>query len=50
MICFRRLMTLRGRGIPLVFLVLMMIRCRALYNQVTFPLQLLASRLASNFF
>jgi exosortase len=39
---------LRAVAFPLVFLVLMIPLPALLYNQVTFPLQLLASRLASN--
>jgi exosortase len=39
---------LRAMAFPLVFLVLMIPLPALLYNQVTFPLQLLASRLASN--
>jgi len=37
-----------GVSLPLVFLVLMIPLPALIYNQVTFPLQLLASRLASN--
>src|SRR6267142_2611686 len=40
--------TLRAVAFPLVFLVLMIPLPALIYNQVTFPLQLLASRLASN--
>jgi exosortase len=39
---------LRAVAFPLVFLVLMIPLPALIYNQVTFPLQLLASRLASN--
>jgi exosortase len=39
---------LRALAFPLVFLVLMIPLPALIYNQVTFPLQLLASRLASN--
>src|SRR6266576_4007940 len=39
---------LRAVAVPLVFLVLMIPLAAFIYNQVTFPLQLLASRLASN--
>lgn len=39
---------LRAVAFPLAFLVLMIPLPALLYNQVTFPLQLLASRLASN--
>ena len=40
--------TLRAVAFPLAFLVLMIPLPALIYNQVTFPLQLLASRLASN--
>src|SRR6266849_6218654 len=39
---------LRAVAFPLAFLVLMIPLPALLYNQVTFPLQLLASRLSSN--
>ena len=39
---------LRAMAFPLAFLVLMIPLPALIYNQVTFPLQLLASRLASN--
>ena len=39
---------LRAVAFPLVFLVLMIPLPALIYNQITFPLQLLASRLASN--
>src|ERR1700730_15220709 len=39
---------LRAVAFPLVFLVLMIPLPALIYNQVTFPLQLLASRLSSN--
>src|SRR6267378_4158908 len=39
---------LRAVAFPLVFLVFMIPLPALIYNQVTFPLQLLASRLASN--
>ena len=39
---------LRAVAFPLVFLVLMIPLPALIYNQVTFPLQFLASRLASN--